>query len=84
MPATILPASRNEDRQLDFVTEPRSTGRLTADLRLEEPDVERIRIVLDGSSTAPDASGADDLLDQRDVVEVRPVRPDLPPGSRPR
>ena len=30
------------------------------------------------NSTATDSSDADDLLDQRDVVEVRPERPDLP------
>src|ERR1017187_6000072 len=30
------------------------------------------------NSTATDSSGTDDLLDQREVVEVRPEGPDLP------
>ena len=37
----------DEDRQLDLVPEPHGVRRLTADLRLEESDVVRIRIVLD-------------------------------------
>ena len=40
------PASvAHEDRQVDFVAESHGGGRLTADLRLEEFDVERIRMV---------------------------------------
>ena len=42
------PASvAHEDRQLDFVTESHGGGRLLADLRFEDFDVERIRMVLD-------------------------------------
>ena len=72
MPATILPRVANEDRQVDFVTESHGGGRLATDLRFEEFDVERIRIVLDLELHRDRLSGADDLLDQREVVEVRP------------
>src|SRR5664279_851255 len=37
----------NEDRQVDFVTEPGGGGRLTTYLRFEDIDVQRIRVVLD-------------------------------------
>jgi hypothetical protein len=37
----------HEDRQVDFVAESRGGGRLTADLRFKDVDIERIRMILD-------------------------------------
>ncbi len=67
-----------EDRQVEFVTESHGGGRLTTDLRFEEFDLEWIRLVLDVELHRDRlASVADDLLEQRDVVEVRTERPDF-------
>src|SRR5208282_1271289 len=42
------PASvADEDRQVDFAAESHGSGRLTADLRFEDFDVDRVRMVLD-------------------------------------
>ena len=77
MPATIVRGVAYEDRQLDFVAESLEGRGLGTDVRFEEFDVERVRILLDLKLHGTDSSGADDLLDHREVIEVGAVRPDL-------
>src|SRR5208283_2461114 len=78
MPATTLPASRTKIARSTSSPSPMAAD---ASRRI---CVSRTSMSAGSgwsskrNSTAPSSSGTDDLLDQREVVEVRPEGPDLP------